>query len=405
MPEFDQPYFFLLESTMGGAGGWAVMASNPQEVVTARETPDILAVIQKSLQKKRRGIWIGYLGYEYYTQLTGKVPERRSDLIPEGVFCYYENHIEIADFAKFWRVLPQVPPTGAHFIPRRRAPDLSHPLTMMQNRQSLQSNFTRPAYLSAIRKIKSYLTAGDCYQVNLSQRFSCETDQSPCEIYQRLRQVSPAPYSAFLNLGDAQILSASPESFLQVDGRRVITRPIKGTRPRGTTPVEDARLKEELITSRKDRAELLMITDLLRNDLGRVCEKGSIEVPKLCEVESFAQVHHLVSTVEGRLAEGRDVVDLLRATFPGGSITGAPKIRAMEIIHELERVPRNVYTGTIGVIYPDGSATFNIAIRTLILKEKTAYFWGGGGIIADSDPQAEYEETLTKVKGIIHSLS
>lgn len=376
----DEPYFFLLESTLQTANsGWSVATWDPKEVVTSRERPDILSVIGQSLRKKRQGIWIGYLGYEYYARLIDKVPPRRSDLIPEAVFCYYE------DF--------HLPPSPS-LIRRGSEGEVGQ----------ITSNFTKPDYLSAIRKIKNYIAAGDCYQVNLSQRFTAPLNEAAWELYRRLCRVSPAPYAAYLNLGGAQILSSSPECFLQVDGRQVVSRPIKGTRPRGATLVEDARLREELITSPKDRAELLMITDLVRNDLGRVCEPGSVSVSKLCQAESYAQVHHLVSTVQGTLREGCDTTDLLRATFPGGSITGAPKIRAMQIIRELETAPRNVYTGAIGMIRPDGSATFNIAIRTMILKEGKVYFSAGGGIVADSDPETEYEESTFKAEGMKGSL-
>jgi para-aminobenzoate synthetase component 1 len=260
-------------------------------------------------------------------------------------------------------------------------------------------------YLAQISKIKNLIAAGDCYQVNLSQKFAVPVHQPPALIYQHLRAVSPSPYAAYLNLGDAQILSSSPELFLELDGRRVITRPIKGTRPRGADSLEDAKLKEELSLSVKDRAELLMITDLERNDLGRVCRPGSVRVSALRTVESYPQVHHLVSTIEGDLGENRDVVDVLKATFPGGSITGAPKIRAMQVIRELEPHAREIYCGAIGYVSLNGKAQFNVAIRTMAVKDGQAHFWSGGGIVADSDPQAEYEETLVKARGMIRALS
>jgi len=259
-----------------------------------------------------------------------------------------------------------------------------------------RSNFTREDYVAAVARAREYIAAGDIFQVNLSQRFSARLDVHPWQLYLRSRRINPAPFAAYLGFADGVVASASPERFLRVNGRQVETRPIKGTRPRGTTPEADARLAEELLASEKDRAELVMIVDLERNDLGRVCSYGTVRVPELLRLESYATVHHLVSTVVGRLHEGRDVMDLLRATFPGGSITGAPKVRSMEIIDELEPTQRGVYTGSIGWIGFDGDLDLNIVIRTFLMKDGGAHWQVGGGIVADSDPEAEYEETLTK---------
>jgi para-aminobenzoate synthetase component 1 len=227
------------------------------------------------------------------------------------------------------------------------------------------------------------------------------------EMYLRLRERNPAPYAAFLNLGDSQIVSTSPECFLTYDpiSRLLETRPIKGTRPRGSTPNEDERLARELAASEKDRAENVMIVDLERNDLGRVCEFGSVEAPELFTIESHPTVHHLVSTVRGRLRGDLGAVDLLTACFPGGSITGAPKIRAIEIIHELEPVRRGVYTGSIGYVGFDGSVNLNIAIRTAVVKDGMCRFHVGGGIVADSDPEMEYQETLDKARALLEVLA
>jgi para-aminobenzoate synthetase component 1 len=223
-------------------------------------------------------------------------------------------------------------------------------------------------------------------------------------LYQRLRRRNPAPFAAYLDTGDVQIVSASPERFLELKGRQVETRPIKGTRPRGSTTEEDARLGDELLASEKDRAENVMIVDLLRNDLSRVCRDHSVLTPEICALESFATVHHLVSTVTGELRPGLDAVDLLRATFPGGSITGAPKIRAMEIIAELEPTRRGPYCGAIGWVGCDGRMDTSITIRTYAIKERQVAFQAGGGIVADSDPAAEYEETLDKARALIEAL-
>jgi para-aminobenzoate synthetase component 1 len=269
------------------------------------------------------------------------------------------------------------------------------------------SSFSPEDYRRAVGRARRYIFAGDVYQVNLSQRFQLPLACNPFDAYLRLRSHNPAPFAAYLNLPEGQVLSASPERFLRFDprGRRVQTRPIKGTRPRGRTPVEDEAMARELLKSEKDRAENVMIVDLERNDLGRVAEIGSVRVMELASLETLPTVFHLTSTVEATLREDRDPVDLLLATFPGGSITGAPKIRAMEIIDELEPTARSVYTGAIGRIGFDGSLDLNIAIRTIVVKGRAAYFQAGGGIVADSDPEMEYRETLHKARALRDALT
>ena len=271
----------------------------------------------------------------------------------------------------------------------------------------LESNFTRRDYEAGVAKIRDYIAAGDVYQVNLAQRFQTEFTGSPLELYRRLRARSPAPFGAYLALGSLSITSISPERFLRLDAatREAQARPIKGTRPRGATAAEDAALAETLTTSLKDRAENVMIVDLLRNDLGKVCRPGSVHVPELFALESHPTVHHLVSTVTGVLAEGVDAFDLLRAAFPGGSVTGAPKIRAMEIIAELERAPRGVYCGAIGYVSATGAMDMNIPIRTIVVHDGMASLHAGAGIVWDSDPAAEYDETLAKARALIDSLT
>jgi para-aminobenzoate synthetase component 1 len=254
----------------------------------------------------------------------------------------------------------------------------------------------KQAYAEAFARIQRYIRDGDIYQVNFTRRFEGSSEADPWILYQRLRSLSPAPYGAFLDLGDHQVLSNSPEQFLGLQHARVRTRPIKGTRPRGIDPQQDARLRADLAASSKDRAENLMIVDLLRNDLGRVCVPGSIEVPELFAIESYATVHHLVSTVQGRLREDRDVFDLLYACFPGGSITGAPKRRAMQIIDEVEPVSRELYCGSIFRLGYDGNLDSSISIRTLLRRDTRLYYWAGGGIVADSECAAEYQEGLDK---------
>jgi para-aminobenzoate synthetase component 1 len=266
------------------------------------------------------------------------------------------------------------------------------------------SNFTRATYQSAFDVVQNYLQEGDCYQVNLAQRYAARASGDALQAYLELRRLSPAPYSAFLNMPQARILCASPECFLQVRAGKVETKPIKGTRPRMLDAQQDAQQAQALQHSSKDRAENLMIVDLLRNDLGKSCVAGSVRVPKLFEVESYAQVHHLVSTVTGQLAEGQDALTLLRNCFPGGSVTGAPKQRAMQIIEQLEPHRRGVYCGAIGYVGFDGNMDTNIAIRTLVYSGDEIRFWAGGGIVADSDAAAEYQETLDKAAGMLELL-
>ena len=269
---------------------------------------------------------------------------------------------------------------------------------------NLESNFTRDEYLQSVLKVKDYIAAGDIYQANLSQRFSATVPTQPFDLYKTLRTLNPAPFAAYLKCGDNSIISSSPERFLRLSGKSVETRPIKGTRPRGKDRVEDEQLKQALLTSPKDRAELIMIVDLERNDLGRVCEYGTVKVPELITLETYATVFHLVSTITGRLKEDKDHIDCIKATFPGGSITGAPKIRAMEIIDELEPTRRNIYTGSIGYIGFNQQTDLNIVIRSILYCNGNVHFQVGGGIVADSDPASEYEETLHKGRALMEAL-
>jgi len=285
--------------------------------------------------------------------------------------------------------------TGAAFTP------VSSPTEQM----SLKGGFTHKGYVDAVEKARQYIIAGDIFEVNLSQRFEAELSITPYELYRRLRQINPAPFACYLGFDKVSVVSASPERFLRIQGDRVETRPIKGTRPRGKTPEEDEALANELLSSAKDRAENIMIVDLERNDLGRVCRFGTVKVPELAILEVFPTVFHLTSTVVGRLGEGKNGIDLLKATFPGGSITGAPKVRAMEIIDELEPTKRSVYTGSIGYLSYNGDLDLNIAIRTFLVKERKAYFQVGGAVVYDSDPEAEYQETLDKARALIDALN
>ncbi len=265
----------------------------------------------------------------------------------------------------------------------------------------LQANMDEESYARAFNKIKHYIKEGDCYQVNLAQRFSIDVTGDPWAAYLKLRKLNPAPYSSFFNIPEGAILSTSPERFLKVDNGLVETKPIKGTRRRSADIHEDRALSDDLLESKKDRAENLMIVDLLRNDIGKSCRHGSVSVPKLFALESFAKVHHLVSTIIGQLAENSHVMDLLRGCFPGGSITGAPKLRAMEIIEMLEPHRRGIYCGSMAYIGFDGNMDSNITIRTLVHHRDKMYCWAGGGIVTDSRLGAEYQECFDKASAIL----
>lgn len=270
-----------------------------------------------------------------------------------------------------------------------------------QIKSDVQSNMSRDDYEKAFKKIKDYILQGDCYQVNLAQRFSADFEGNSWEAYRKLRQFNPAPYAAYINLASGSVLSSSPERFLLVTGNQVETKPIKGTKPRSNFAYEDKALAVSLLESEKDRAENLMIVDLLRNDISKACESGSVSVPKLFALESYASVHHMVSTVSGRLSRNKHAIELLRDCFPGGSITGAPKLRSMEIIEELEPHRRSVYCGSIAYIGFDGNMDSNICIRTLVEYQNKLYFHAGGGIVWDSEVDSEYKECFHKAAAMM----
>jgi len=272
---------------------------------------------------------------------------------------------------------------------------------------AIQANFSAAEYQAAVKQTIEYILAGDIFEANLSQRFHCTLPEglSSFDLYQRLRLCNPAPFAAYVKFSDTVLASASPERFLQLKQGQVETRPIKGTRARGKTAAEDLALQEALLASSKDRAENIMIVDLMRNDLSRVCRDHTVDVPQLCGLESYASVHHLVSVVKGTLKEDHNAIDLIKATFPGGSITGAPKLRAMEIIAELESTARGPYCGSIGYIGFNGDMDLSITIRTFAIKKGIVTFQAGGAVVADSDPLQEYEETLTKAKALKRALT
>ena len=354
---------------------------------------------------------IGYFGYDLARRLE-KLPDssRDEEAIPEMVVGIYDWAVVVDHLARrSWLV-----GLGRDECTSARWPHLMKSFSQIQTlgwqrsdfhlHSEVASNMSRSRYAKAFERIQHYIREGDCYQVNLAQRFSAYCQGHPWSAYQTLRQINPAPFSAYLNLPQVQVLSSSPERFLKVTEGQVETKPIKGTRPRARDAFEDMANIEELRNSTKDRAENLMIVDLLRNDIGKCCAPGSVHVPELFAVESYATVHHLVSTIRGRLAQDRHALDLLRACFPGGSITGAPKIRAMEIIEELEPNRRGVYCGAIGYIGYDGNMDSNIAIRTLVHSDNRIRFWAGGGIVADSVMEQEYQECYHKATALLHLL-
>ena len=273
--------------------------------------------------------------------------------------------------------------------------------TSFEITSDVESNMSKEQYQQAFKKIKDYVLEGDCYQVNLAQRFSAGFQGNSWSAYLKLRQFNPAPYAAYINIPSGAVLSSSPERFLLLNGKQVETKPIKGTKPRSNFAYEDKALAVSLLESEKDRAENLMIVDLLRNDIGKACQSGTVAVPKLFALESYASVHHMVSTVTGNLSKNKHAIDLLRDCFPGGSITGAPKHRSMEIIEELEPHRRSVYCGSIAYVGFDGNMDSNIAIRTMVQYENKLYFHAGGGIVWDSDVESEYKECFHKAAAMM----
>jgi anthranilate synthase component 1 len=272
------------------------------------------------------------------------------------------------------------------------------------SKPKVASNFRRAEYLAAVRKAKQYIRAGDIFQVVLSQRFSAKTKAQPFEIYRELRALNPSPYLFFLQMNDVAVVGSSPEMLVKVQGRDVFYRPIAGTLPRGKDEAEDQRLEKEMLASEKERAEHIMLVDLGRNDLGRVCDYGTVKVEQLMSVERFSHVMHLVSSLRGRLREDVDCFDALMACFPAGTVSGAPKVRAMEIIEELERTRRGIYAG--GVLYMDfaGNLDSCIALRTMVVKNGVAYVQAGGGIVADSTPEGEFQESVNKSRALLTAL-
>jgi len=413
------PGCFFLDSGMNrqGNGRYSFLGIDPAQVLeTKGEQPykkirEILESYKISCRKNNPpflGGAVGYLAYDF-------------DLgVPDSIFGFY-NHLLIIDHLKKMLYIcstgfPEKKYSLGKSLAEKNFKKIYKLLSSLGEKTSdsnsrcysdteLNSNFQKKDYLAAVKRAKDYIRRGDIYQVNLSQRFEASNNLDGLEIYRRLRKVSPANFSAYFSAGNFQILSSSPERFLSVRGDKVITTPMKGTRPRGKNKQQDAQFKKELLKSSKDKAELVMIVDLERNDLGRVCNYDSIKVSSPRTLEAYSTVYQTTATVEGRLHQGKDRLDLLQACFPGGSITGCPKIRAIEIIRELEPTRRSIYTGALGYLSFCGNMDFNILIRTILKKGNRLYFGVGGGIVADSDPEEEYEETLVKAKGIMEAVN
>jgi para-aminobenzoate synthetase component 1 len=366
---------------------------------------------------------VGYFGYDL-GRLIEVIPSVATDdvAIPDAHLAFYDTVVIVDHLAdkvyisstgfpeeketlRKERAISKIKEWKKKLSPVNRGKSEPPHFSDSNSSPQLTSNFTRDQYMKAISAAKEYIAAGDIYQVNLSQRFVTEAHILPFPLYKRLRTINPAPFAGYLNLDGVNVLSSSPERFLRISGKKVETRPIKGTRPRGKNAAEDKRMRKELLESKKDQAELVMIVDLERNDLGRVCEYGSVSVPELTTLEQYPTVFHTVSTVTGTLREECDHIDCLRACFPGGSITGAPKIRSMEIIEELEPTRRKIYTGSLGYLGFNGETDLNIIIRTMVVTDGKVYFQAGGGIVADSDPEKEYEETLHKVSALFSALN
>jgi para-aminobenzoate synthetase component I len=364
---------------------------------------------------------VGYFGYDL-CHFIEQLPSRASDdlHLPECYFGFYDimliydNLMErtflvstgfpaLDETERFSRARQRLDEVKARLSADHKPPKPQPEIGKVSSPE-LKANFNHEGYLKAIDRAREYIIEGDIFEVNLSQRFEVELGIPPFELYRRLREINPAPFSAYLDFDELTIVSASPERFLKLTGDRVETRPIKGTIRRGKTPSEDRANAQQLLASAKDHAENMMIVDLERNDLGRVCRFGSIKVTELAVLETFPTVFHLTSTVVGQLREGANCMDLLKATFPGGSITGAPKVRSMEIIDELEPTRRSVYTGSLGYLGFDGNLDLNIVIRTFLIKGQRAYFQAGGAVVYDSNPEVEYRETLDKVSALIRAL-
>jgi anthranilate synthase component I len=438
-------YAFLLESVEGGehVGRYSFLGKDPflilrgradetlierAGVTTTSEKPfiDTLRELMNGFQSpyvpglpRFTGGAVGYLGYDTAGWFEPAVAAATTADAGAGAgfmlfdtvlaFDHVQHRILLIANARIsgdedLRSLYQFACAKIEFLERELERALSMTRTRSAAALTLTSNVTQPAFEAIVRQAKEHIAAGDIYQVVLSQRFSADVGVDPFTVYRALRHVNPSPYMFFVRMGERSIVGSSPEMLVRVEGRHAVTHPIAGTRPRGRSDEEDQRLADELKRNEKERAEHVMLVDLGRNDLGRVCEYGSVRVPTFMTLERYSHVMHLVSVVEGRLAEDRDRLDALVACFPAGTVSGAPKVRAMQIIDELETTPRGIYAGAVGYLDFAGNLDFCIAIRTIVLENGRASVQAGAGIVADSNPTAEYEETRDKARAMVRAL-
>ncbi len=447
-------YAFLLESVAGGENiaRYSYLAVNPDRILTSRgravtlteggrETVSVLPLGQDPLHvlkelmgqycfvpvpgwERFTGGAVGYLGYDMVRFFEELPDENPDDLgLPDCAMMFADTVVIFDHLMHRVRVLHNTlidgEPDAAYARACQRIEETvqclegpAPPVRLFRGKppedradaSQYPSTMTREQHREVVREAKEYIAAGDIIQVVLSHRISTPVEIDPFDLYRALRAINPSPYMFYLCLGDVKLIGASPEILVTEDAGQVITRPIAGTRPRGRTAAEDEELERELLANEKERAEHIMLVDLHRNDIGRVCKPGSVEVDQLMVVERYSHVMHIVSNVRGELADGQDQFDLLRATFPAGTLSGAPKIRAMEIIDELEPLRRGPYGGAVGYFSFSGSMDTCITLRTIVMKGKTAYIQAGGGIVADSDPDAEYEETVMKAGALLDAV-
>jgi len=412
-------------------GRYSIIVSNPRLVIQSKgnnitiddqviDSENPFESLQKLIDTYKKdytsdlpfiGGFVGFLGYDLKAFIENLPVSVTDDVqMPDMHFGLYDgsvvidhllNHVYITDACiedgadkRIEKIINIIEDSKEHIQ-----------LTQHKTENKVSSNFEKEAYKQAIERVRSYIKNGDIYQANMTQRFQAPMRDEPIELYQKLRELNPAPFASYIDFGSGYVLSSSPERFIKITDGIIETRPIKGTMPRSLDPVIDEQNKQTLIHSEKDQSELLMIVDLERNDLSKIAKTGSVKVTELFKLESYATVHHLVATVVAEVDQSYSLTDCIKATFPGGSITGAPKIRAMEIIDELEPTARGLYTGSIGYIDLNQNMDLNIVIRTFIVKDNTAYFQAGGGIVWDSDPELEYEESLAKAVALVKALN
>ena len=440
----EEPFFCFIDKLAYDKSGFSIIAFNPFIVFESKKDcvsitknnnkeclkgnaflhlRNLLKKYQCGYRHKHIPFVDGCIGYFSYDlgRIIEKIPEAKSDKydIPEIILGFYNCALVIENTTGIIYVSATssgIECENAEEKIINRINEIKKQIINYENTGfktvhanyksgTLKSNFSKINYINNVKRAKEYIRNGDIFQVNLSQRFTFNFTGNPLEVFLKLKEINPVPFSAYLDYGDLKVVSSSPERFIKTKERIIETRPIKGTRPRGKSNEEDVKLEKELLNSAKDRSELTMIIDLERNDLGRICEIGSVKVNEFIRLEKYSTVFHLVSIVSGKTREDKDFIDFLKAAFPGGSITGAPKIRAMEIINELEPESRNIYTGSIGYLGFNGDMDLNIAIRTIVFTDKEAFFNVGGGIVWDSDPEDEYKETLHKGEALFRAIS